>query len=250
LPPDAEATKNKLIDAGLRLFAAKGIHGASLLEINKRAGQRNNSALHYHFGGRHGLLRAALQPRVLALREVRLQLLKEATSGAETDLRSLAAVYIEPFANLVEQGWRERAYLQISAALIADPGGSTDEILLLLGQAQGARVIEAIIERCPPMPRAIRAERLSLATTFVHRAAADRARMFETLRPGETVVLTHQQFVANLIDMFVAAISAPVTGEAEQAPSPARLGRKPGVSQPRQGAGRVRKSPTSPAEGG
>ena len=235
MPPDAQATRNKLIDAGLRLFAAKGIHGASLLEINKRAGQRNNSALHYHFGGRHGLLRAALEPRVLALREIRLALLEKATSGGEPDLRSLAVVYIEPFANLIQQGWRERAYLQISAELIADPGGSTEEILSLLGLAQGARVIEAIIERCPPMPRAIRAERLSLVTTFVHRAAADRARMLETLRRGETPVLTHAQFVANLNDMFVAALTAPVTGEAEAAPSPSQLGRKPGVSRPRPG---------------
>jgi AcrR family transcriptional regulator len=229
MPPDAQATKRKLIDAGLRLFAGKGIHRASLLEINKRAGQRNNSALHYHFGGRQGLLRAALEPSVLALREVRLQLLEKATSGGEADLRSLAAVYIEPFAGLVEQGWRERAYLQISAELITDPGGSTEEVLSLLGLAQGPRVIEAIIERCPPMPRAIRAERLSLATAFVHRAIADRARMLETLRPGEKPVLSHPEFVANLIDMFVAAISGPVTGQAQQAPSPARLGRKPGV---------------------
>jgi AcrR family transcriptional regulator len=212
------------------MFAAKGIRGASLLEINKRAGQRNNSALHYHFGGRDGLLRACVEPHLVALREMRLRLLKETTAGTEPDLRSLAAVYIEPFANLVEQGWRERAYLRISAELVADPGGSTEETLSLLGLAGGAQVIEAIIERCPPMPRAIRAERLSLATSFAHRSAADRARALETLRPGETLVLSHRQFVANLIDMFAAAISAPVTGEAARAPSPSRLGRRPGVS--------------------
>jgi AcrR family transcriptional regulator len=230
MPRDAQATRRRLVDAGLAMFAAKGIRAASLLEINRRAGQRNNSALHYHFGGRDGLLRAALEPHLLALREARLQLLKEATTGTEPDLRSLAAVYIEPFANLVEQGWRERAYLQISAELIADPRGSTEETLSLLGLAGGAQVIDAIIEHCPPMPRAIRAERLSLGTTFAHRSAADRARALETLRSGETLVLSHRQFVANLIDMFVAAISAPVTGEAERAPSPSRLGRRPGVS--------------------
>jgi AcrR family transcriptional regulator len=230
MPHDAQATRKRLIDAGLAMFAAKGIRGASLLEINKRAGQRNNSALHYHFGGRDGLLRACVEPHLVALREMRLRLLKETTAGTEPDLRSLAAVYIEPFANLVEQGWRERAYLRISAELVADPGGSTEETLSLLGLAGGAQVIEAIIERCPPMPRAIRAERLSLATSFAHRSAADRARALETLRPGETLVLSHRQFVANLIDMFAAAISAPVTGEAARAPSPSRLGRRPGVS--------------------
>jgi AcrR family transcriptional regulator len=231
MPPDPQPTRKRLIDAGLRLFATKGIHGASLLEINKSAGQRNNSALHYHFGSREGLLRAALEPQVLSLRETRLGLLKEVTSRAENDLRSLAEVYIRPFADLVQGGWRERAYLQISAELIGDPAGSTEEIISVLGLAEGARVIDAIIAVCPAMPRGIRAERLSLATTFAHRAAADRARLLDTLRRGEKPVLTHGQFLSNLIDMFVAGLTAPITGEAGQAASPPRLGRKPGVSE-------------------
>jgi AcrR family transcriptional regulator len=229
VPPDARATRRRLMDAGLRLFATQGIHGTSLLEINKRAGQRNNSALHYHFGSREGLLRAALEPHVLSLREIRLRLIKEATGAAENGLRSWAVVYIHPFADLVQRGWRERAYLQVSAELIGDPAGSTEEIISLLGLAEGAGVVDAIIERCPPMPRAIRAERISLATTFAHRAVADRARLLDTLRQGERPVLSHEQFVSNLIDMFVAVIAAPVTGEARRAPSPSRLGRKPGV---------------------
>jgi hypothetical protein len=70
-----------------------------------------------------------------------------------------------------------------------------------------------------------------LATTFAHRAAADRARLLDTLRRGEKPVLTHGQFLSNLIDMFVAGLTAPITGEAGQAASPPRLGRKPGVSE-------------------
>ena len=84
--------------------------------------------------------------------------------------------------------------------------------------------------RAAPMPRGIRAERMSLATAFAHRAVADRVRLLDTLRRGEQPVLTHEQFVANLIDMFVASIMAPVAGIARRAASPSRLGRKPGVS--------------------
>jgi hypothetical protein len=81
------------------------------------------------------------------------------------------------------------------------------------------------------MPRSIRAERISLATTFAHRAVADRAKLLDTLRRGEQPVLSHKQFVTSLIDMFLAAITAPVTGEARRAPSPPTLGRKPAVRE-------------------
>ncbi len=42
------------------LFARRGIDAVSLNEINKAAGQRNTSALHYHFGNKKGLIDAII----------------------------------------------------------------------------------------------------------------------------------------------------------------------------------------------
>ncbi|HWH31408.1 MAG TPA: TetR family transcriptional regulator, partial [Egibacteraceae bacterium] len=53
-----DQTRERLLDAAEELMAERGVHGPSLAEITTRAGQRNNSALSYHFGGREGLLRA------------------------------------------------------------------------------------------------------------------------------------------------------------------------------------------------
>ena len=47
-----------LLDAAEKLVALKGIHGTSARELTKAAGQRNNSAITYHFGSWHGLLDA------------------------------------------------------------------------------------------------------------------------------------------------------------------------------------------------
>ena len=57
---DPGPARRSLVAAGERLFAERGIRAVSLREINKAAGQRNSSALHYHFGSREGLLRALL----------------------------------------------------------------------------------------------------------------------------------------------------------------------------------------------
>ncbi len=41
---------NEIIRAAERLFAAQGIDGVSLREINRSAGQSNTGAVQHHFG--------------------------------------------------------------------------------------------------------------------------------------------------------------------------------------------------------
>ena len=57
---DCGATANRLILAAEAEFARAGIQGASLRRINALAGQRNTSAVRYHFGSREGLLEALI----------------------------------------------------------------------------------------------------------------------------------------------------------------------------------------------
>lgn len=49
-----------LIEAALGAFAEHGINGVSLRTIVARAGQHNQSAIHYHFGNKQGLIAAVL----------------------------------------------------------------------------------------------------------------------------------------------------------------------------------------------
>jgi AcrR family transcriptional regulator len=53
-----EATRDALIRAGEQLMAARGIDAADLTDIQAAAGQKNRSAVAYHFGDRAGLVRA------------------------------------------------------------------------------------------------------------------------------------------------------------------------------------------------
>ncbi|MFC4333984.1 TetR/AcrR family transcriptional regulator [Salininema proteolyticum] len=54
---DAERTKQKLLDAALTEFSAKGYSGARVGEIAARAGV-NKQLISYYFGGKEGLYRA------------------------------------------------------------------------------------------------------------------------------------------------------------------------------------------------
>ena len=53
-------TTTRLRRTAERLFAARGLDGVSLRQITRDAGQRNSTALQYHFGSRDGLVRAVL----------------------------------------------------------------------------------------------------------------------------------------------------------------------------------------------
>lgn len=58
------AAKIRLILAGETLFAEQSIEKVSLREIAKAAGNGNNNAVQYHFGGKEGLIQAIFAYRV------------------------------------------------------------------------------------------------------------------------------------------------------------------------------------------
>ena len=65
--PRATATRDALYLAGLRRFASDGWRTARVRDIVADAGQGNDSAINYHFGGRAGLLREVLDRGVLRM---------------------------------------------------------------------------------------------------------------------------------------------------------------------------------------
>ncbi|MBN9618825.1 MAG: TetR/AcrR family transcriptional regulator, partial [Actinobacteria bacterium] len=94
VPAEANATRQKLLAAGERLFATRGIHGAQLRDIVRAAGQANDSAIHYHFGSRDGLL-AAICARHLAEMEPERER-RLATQGDEPDITVMVVDLIRP----------------------------------------------------------------------------------------------------------------------------------------------------------
>jgi len=59
-PPISENTRHRIVEEAIRLMGERGLRGVSLRTINAAAECQNVSAIHYHFGGRQGLITAAI----------------------------------------------------------------------------------------------------------------------------------------------------------------------------------------------
>jgi TetR/AcrR family transcriptional regulator, regulator of cefoperazone and chloramphenicol sensitivity len=201
---DATDTRETLIRTAQQMFARDGIYQVPLKRIVETAGQRNASALHYHFGGRDGLLVAITARHDGAIESERGVMLAElARTGRLDDLRSLVEALVVPFAHkLATPDGRE--YLRIVEQLVGlfdlwdvdIAGGPTGAQTVLLHIQGGLQQL------APP----VRHERVTILLALVSETLAMRARALED---GPEPALGHGAFVANLVDMAVGALSAP-----------------------------------------
>jgi AcrR family transcriptional regulator len=205
--PASPSTSDLLLDAAARLFAERGVDNVSIAEIVRSAGQRNTSAVHYHFGGRNEVLQAVLARHVPELAERRTVLLDQARARVTSGARAAAEAIVRPVTEFAQGGWRERAYLQIGSELAGAVERSTPEIRTLLMQTAGHEAWELLRQRCPKVPADLWQTRRDICIVFIGRAAADRARQLDRRRP--TQVLSDDRFVENLVDMLLGAMKAP-----------------------------------------
>lgn len=212
MPRDAASTRDALIAAGLDLFAEQGVYTTPLSRIVGAAGQRNTSALHYHFAvngldARHGLLFAIIDAQNEAIEAERRGMLDDVeAAAATTDLRRLVWAYVQPQANRLGS-IEGRRFLSIVSQLVdlfdrwdEDPERTP---------AQAMRAFR-LIERALPsaLPPHLRRERVARFVEMVSESLGARARRLEKSRNART---EHAAYVSNLIDMAVGALSAPMS---------------------------------------
>lgn len=119
---DAAETRQKLIAAGLELFAERGIDGVRSNEITRKAGASNTSAIQYHFGDKDGLVDAILDEyECMTKEEARKYMESDAYSDTSSrKLRDEVLALVVPFARLLDQP-DGVAYLRLVGHLLANP---------------------------------------------------------------------------------------------------------------------------------
>jgi AcrR family transcriptional regulator len=117
---ELNATAEQLLKAAEKLLAERGLGAVSTREIARQAGQKNHSALNYHFGSRESLIDAILDYRMGPLNDRRSQQLAALrAAGREDDLRSLVEVVVLPIAEVLLLPANESYYLRLMAQLMS-----------------------------------------------------------------------------------------------------------------------------------
>src|SRR3984957_12130350 len=95
----AAGTVDELLQTAERLFAQAGVENVALTQIVAQAGQKNRSALHYHFGSRAGVLTAVLNRRLAAINARREAMI--AALPASPTVAEVLRAEIAPLAQVV-----------------------------------------------------------------------------------------------------------------------------------------------------
>ena len=205
---DARDSRDRLILTAERLFAERGIDGVSLRELNLAAGQKNVSGLQYHFGTKADLLAAVFGHRVPEIEARRQAMLAEMkAAGGMSDLRQVLGAMVIPFAEQLDSGRNERAYVRFVAQLYSHPSIrefdlSSDGYRQAYGAAQ--RLLSA------EFPAKLVKQRLGLQVGhFVHALADLEGRVVRQGRPVTPKRI--QLFVNDLLNTAIGALTAPVS---------------------------------------
>ena len=204
MPRDSTETKERLVREAERLFARRGLYQVTVREITEAAGQRNVSALNYHFGSREGILDAILTRHgdpTDAARGLHFSAL-----GPDAPTRDLMAALVVPYgSNLATPEGRD--YLRIVAQMT--PQFSTWRATRA-GVGPNLQAILTILEERPPqLPPEIRRERLVSMIQLMTASMAERARAIEA---GGELPLDEPTFLANLTDVLVGVLEARLRG--------------------------------------
>ena len=202
MPRNADETRAQLIRAGERLFAERGIYAVSLREINRDAGQRNSTALQYHFEDRQGLILAILRKHEVSVDKRRNELLDEIERAGQLDLPLLSSALVIPAADKLSDREGGRAYLRIAAELLNSYKPRVDPIETISTSVSLNRWRTMVEPALSP-----------LAVDPLHRRfTALRIMLVELARRAESPRRKDDRlFASHLIDLVTAILGAPIS---------------------------------------
>ena len=168
----AQKSRGKLIAVAEVLFAERGLDSVSMVEIGLAAGQKNRSAVQYHFGDKRGVLKAIRLKHGSLIEARRIQMLDTLEASPETTLRDFVDVLVSPLAEELLNPDGGAAYVRIAASLIGHPEFSP---LTSARREQGtaARLFRHIAQTSYALPNRLIGERMLVVAGMVFHGLAD-----------------------------------------------------------------------------
>lgn len=220
---ETQDTRLRILDAAERLFTEGGEAATSLRAIT-RAASVNVAAVHYHFGGRDGLLRAVLDRIVGPLNERRFVLLDEAEERHGDGVvppDELLAAFLRPDLELLARLRREQVQLaRFLGRAYIQPGPELAGFIEGQFQPLGQRLIPLLQRALPQLTPVELTVRMRLVVAIV-------TNLFATApdpdAPGPLGTDDVAVQLRRLLDFCAAGFAAPAgQGSAERSSADAR----------------------------
>lgn len=204
-------TPLELLRVAERLFSIHGLDGVSTREIARAAGQKNHSAVAYHFGSKEALVQRILDYRLLPVNERRAALVTALEAEGRTgDLRSLVHALAAPFVQELAQDPAESHYIGFISRLYAGDNGAT---LLDDNPSRNSATREVgayLVQALPHLPEPLRTARLHMLGAQLSQIVAGWDRQRREAEPlfdaADIPWMTE-----NLVDVLTAGLACPVS---------------------------------------
>lgn len=127
-------TKERILDAAERLFAAEGFHNTSLRAITGAA-KANVAAVNYHFGNKEALLEAVFERRLVPLNQLRrdkLEAIRQEArqSGNRPTAGEVLRAFVEPTLRFRDSGAGAEAFVRLVGRAIVEPDDTLRKIFM------------------------------------------------------------------------------------------------------------------------
>jgi AcrR family transcriptional regulator len=199
-----ETTRQLILVAAERLFAERGISAVPLRDIGLAAGQRNHTAVRYHFGERDEVVGALMEFRGAQSEAARVGMVADLMLAGRPAVRDVVSAFVRPLAIHIQP---DNHYLAFLSLYITAEGGYEG----LAGVNAGASVVtlRALLGRLVPQtPAAVLDERWWLTLTSAVHALA---RYHSAQRKHPRLPGTIDSRVDDLVSYLSAGLSAPVS---------------------------------------
>lgn len=197
-----------------RVFAQEGVSNTPLRRITQAAGQKNESAIQYHFGSREAMIQAILELRttvVNADRERMLEVERARADGRPLSARAIARCLAEPLADHLRRSGGDSHYIRFLAQLWLD----RPMWRKLENKAQDSGVIAclAALEAANPhTPRLVVEQRFALAIQMLNFGLAAMEQLIDDR--GAAYDWTKGELrLANVVDCIEAIFQAALSPE-------------------------------------
>lgn len=197
--------------AAEKLIAEHGIEHVAIRDIVAAAGQKNSSALQYHFGNFQGLVEALHAQRSGEVQARRTAMIQEALARTpEPSLREICRLMVAPTFELASAKPDFRRYVKAFGHQVT----LADESALAVvnrqggGGASGRRLGELLRRALPQLDEAAFRQRMDGALRFVSAALVTHARQRNAFRGAPA-----ELFFSSLIDGLVGLLGAPESEE-------------------------------------